>query len=48
MGWFDCNKITPIPTPEASICRTNGWEKSGKARTEVIVMVCFKVSNIVR
>lgn len=45
IGWWFCFKTTPIPSPEASHSNTNGWEKSGKARTRHDLITFFSRSN---
>ena len=37
--------MAPIPNLEASLSITNGFEKSGVARTRVEDIICFNVSN---
>lgn len=42
MGWFRCEKIAPIPIPEASVSKTKDKAKSGKPKTGALHRAFFR------
>lgn len=42
IGWCCWDNTTPMPSPEASVSKVNGKEKSGKGSTGVVPTEVFK------